>query len=164
MSVITPRWERGHKYSPWVARMADRHYSRQTPGSRQFHPPGQSVVLYVPGDQFPFQCAAAWVWYRPQPGKAQRFDGYDGWWQCSLFRNESEILSSELVEEAVEWVDEIWGKPPHGYDTYVWPEKIQSRNPGYCYQVAGWHRDGWSRDGLKRRLYLPVAERVGGNN
>jgi hypothetical protein len=155
---VSRLWEKGHRASPWVSRMADRHYSRQTPGARQFCPPGQPIVLYVPGDKWPFECDAAWAWWRPHPDKAKRMDNYDGWWQCSLFRNESDILSSTLIEEAILWANEIWGLPPHGYDTYVWPEKIRSSNPGYCYQVAGWQKDGWSKDGKKRRLYLPVAE------
>ena len=145
--------------------MADRHYSRQTPGAAQFHPPGQSVVLYVPA---PFdalsgqlECTAAWVWWRPHPDKAHRFDGYDGWWCCTLFRNESDYLSSDLINWAIPFVDDEWGIPPHGYDTYVWPDKLQSTNPGYCYQIAGWQKNGWSKDGKKRRLFLEAgAERL----
>lgn len=147
-------WQRTNKADPAVARLADRHYSRETIGSRQFHPPGQSVVLYVPGPEWPFVAGAAWVWWRPYPGKATRYDGYDGWYQCSLFRNESSYLSSDLIRAAIPWVNEAWGLPQFGYDTYVWPAKLRSTNPGYCYLRAGWQKDGWSKDGKKRRLYL----------
>ena len=33
------------RFDPVGAAMADRHYSRQTPGSPQFMPPGQTIVL-----------------------------------------------------------------------------------------------------------------------
>ena len=143
--------------------MADRHYSRKTIGSRQFAPPGRKLVLYIPGPLWPFEVAAAWVWWHPHENApigrngCRRADGYDGWYNCSLFRNESApVLSSELIREAVDLVNKEWGLPPYGYDTYVWPEKLRSINPGYCYQKAGWLKDGWSKDGKKRRLYLPI--------
>lgn len=154
--VLANPWQRTTHFDIAVARLADEHYSRRKKGSRQFRPPGQSVVLYIPGPQWPFKAAAAWVWWRPHPDKAHRYDGYDGWWNCSLFRNESPLLSSDLIRAAIPWVLDAWGRPPHGFDTYVWPEKLRSTNPGYCYQVAGWQKDGWSKDGKKRRLFLPV--------
>lgn len=149
-------WQRTKRFDPAVARMADRHYSRQKKGSPQFCPPGQPIVLYIPGPQWPFEVAATWVWWRPHPDKAHRFDGYDGWHQCSLFRNESRHLSSGLIKAAIPWANEVWGIPKYGYDTYVWPEKLRGTNPGYCYQMAGWKKNGWSKDGKKQRLYLPV--------
>lgn len=150
-------WKQTNHFDPAVARMADRHYSRQTQGSRQFRPPGQSVVLYVPGPRWPFECEAAWVWWRPHPEKAHRYDGYDGWWNCSLFRNESAYLSSTLIRAAIPFVIAAWGWPPHGFDTYVDRRKIRSTNPGYCYLVGGWHKNGFSKDGYKQRLFLPTT-------
>jgi len=38
-----------------------------------------------------------------------------------------------------------WG--PARLFTYVDPRKIASRNPGYCFKVAGWRRVGYSKDG-----------------
>lgn len=147
-------WLPTKRADPAVARLADDHYSRQSKGHRQFSPPGQVIVLYVHGDHWPFRAAAGWVWHRPHPEKAKRMDGYDGWYSCSFFRNESEYLSSDLILQAVEWVLMLWGAPEHGFDTYVWPAKIRSSNPGYCFQRAGWEKNGWSSDGIKRRLYL----------
>ena len=78
---------------------------------------------------------------------------------CSAFRNDgSGYQSSDLIREAVEIHLEVWGPPQGGFDTYVWPRKLPGTNPGYCYLMAGWHKGGWSKDGQKRRLYLPVAE------
>jgi hypothetical protein len=113
-------------------------------------------VLFIPG---PGEvAAAAWVWWRPYPGKSNRYDGYDGFYNCSLFRNETDILSSDLIIESYPFVLAKWGMPSKGFDTYVWPDKIKSDNPGYCYLMAGWTRDGWSKDGKKRRLFLPREE------
>ena len=146
-------WVRGNQADPWGARMADRHYSRKTKGARLFVGPGRKLVLYIPGERWPFECDALWVWY-----DGLRADAYTGWWNCSLFRNERPDLyvSSALIRAAVLIILEVWGAPRHGFDSYVWPDKLQSSNPGYCYQMAGWQRDGWSKDGKKRRLYLPV--------
>ena len=151
-------WQVTNHFDIAVSRLADRHYSRRTVGARQFRPPGQSVVLYIPGPDWPFVAAAAWVWWRPHPDKAKRYDGYDGFYNCSFFRNETTILSSELITESYPFVIAKWGMPELGFDTYVWPEKIRSTNPGYCYQMAGWVKDGWSKDRKKRRLYLPVDQ------
>lgn len=150
-------WQRTGRADPAVARLADDHYSRQKRGARQFSPNGRVVTLYLVGPQWPFRAAAGWVWWHPKLGVAERKDGFTGWWQCSFFRNESDRLSSELIQEAIPWVIEAWGLPPFGFDTYVWPDKIRSTNPGYCYQKAGWTlTDHWTQDGKKRRLYLPV--------
>jgi len=144
-------WTLTNRADITVARLADSHYSRQTIGSRQFSPPGQVIVLRL-GDDI-FRASAGWVWHRPAQGKASRMDGYDGFYNCSFFRNESPILSSVLIQEAIQWALKVWGNPVKGFDTYVWPAKIKSSNPGYCYLQAGWLKDGWSKDGLKRRLY-----------
>ncbi len=147
-------WRRTGRADPAMAKLADKHYSRQTVGSPQFSPPGQVITLIVP-EFWPYKAAAGWVWHRPHPDvEAKRMDGFDGWHNCCFFRNESDLLSSELIQEAIGWADEEWGVPKFGYDTYVWPEKIQSSNPGYCYQKAGWTKAGWSKDGKKRRLVL----------
>ena len=147
-------WITTYTADPALARLCDRHYSRKTVGSRRFHPPGKTIELYIPGRLWPFECAAGWVWWL-----GYRRDSFTGWIANSLFRNEaSGVLSSELIREAVEIAVERWGPPELGFDTYVWPEKLQSVNPGYCYVMAGWHRGGWTRDGKKRRLYLPADE------
>ena len=151
-------WEQTYHFDPALSRLFDGHYSRGKPGARQFRPPGQGIQLYIPAPDWPFHASAGWVWWRPHPEKANRYDGYDGWTCCSAFRNLSGVLSSELIREAVRIGLELWGPPEHGFDTYVWPEKLRSTNPGYCYLQAGWHKDGWSKDGKKRRLYLPVDE------
>jgi len=47
---------------------------------------------------------------------------------------------------------------PDGLLTYVWKKKIQSPNPGYCFQRAGWAKTGWSADQQKRLLQKPFSQ------
>lgn len=136
-----PRWTITDKGDQDVRLLADGHYSRQTPGSRQFCRNGQNLVFVTPAND------AAWVTFRPTPGKAHRQDKLDAW-ECSLFRNTGPVLSSELIWEAVALSVALWGElPPDGMITYVKPEAIRSVNPGYCFKRAGWVTAGKARDG-----------------
>lgn len=62
---------------------------------------------------------------------------------CAVFRNESSILSSELILEAEQIA---WGRwPGERLYTYVNETKIKSANPGYCFKVAGWKPCGYTK-------------------
>lgn len=128
--------------------LADRHYSRRKVGSPQFMPPGQTIVLKLPG--------AVWGWWRPHPSSGiKSMNGLDGW-TCSIFRNESALLSSDLVLAAeLALKEHATDCGPDGMITYVWCGKIRSENPGACYQKALWKKTGWSADGKKRLLQKP---------
>jgi len=65
---------------------------------------------------------------------------------CAVFRNESTILSSELIRQADEIADAVW--PNCRHYTYVNCEKIASRNPGFCFMAAGWKKCGTTKSGL----------------
>jgi hypothetical protein len=65
---------------------------------------------------------------------------------CAVFRNESNILSSKLIIEAMEIAWNRW--PSERLYTYVNPKKIRSGNPGYCFKVAGWKNCGKTKGGL----------------
>lgn len=54
---------------------------------------------------------------------------------CSIFRNESKVLSSDLITEAVAIAHLRW--PGERLYTYVNSKKIKSPNPGYCFKVVG---------------------------
>ncbi len=152
-------WVRVPKFDPNAVQLADRHYSRRKVGSGQFMPPGQTIVLLgIDG-------RAVFGWWRPDPASGlQAMNGLDGW-TCSIFRNEGNRLSSELILEAERTLrDSGYGCGPDGMLTYVWDDKVRSSNPGYCFRMAGWHRAGRSADGRKtllRKSFADAGEKVG---
>jgi len=117
---MTGLWTRSWRADPRGAALADRHYDRQKIGAKQFVPPGSCVVW-----------AGAWI--------------------NSLFRNEGAGLSSALIRAAVRAsIDEFAAKgvaiPWRGMVTFVDSRKVRSRNPGYCFKVAGFIRVGETKD------------------
>ncbi len=116
--------------------LADRHYSRRTPGARQFCYSGRKLVLRNT------EGTVLWVWMFPDP--VMRMDGQTGY-NCAIFRNESTRSSSDIILEAERWAVEKWG--PDRMYTYVMPSKIKSVNPGYCYKIAGWKFERLSASG-----------------
>lgn len=135
-------------------RIADRHYSRQTPGAPQFCRNGQNFVLVTRA------LDALWVTHRPASGKATRTDGLDAW-ECTLFRREGGAhRASDMIREAVLATVAFWGPiPPDGFLTYVDPEQVGTQVPGWCFRRAGWKHRGESRDG-KPRLFAPRPKSV----
>lgn len=106
--------------------LADRHYSRQKVGSNQFMPPGRTMVLRSAAGDVVF----GWLWQNKRDDKQ---DGYN----CSIFRNESTRLSSDIILEAEGMVTKEWG-PSRGF-TYVDPGSVRhKRDPGRCFLRAGW--------------------------
>jgi hypothetical protein len=110
-----------------MRQLADRHYSRRTPGARQFLYSGRKLVLRDAAGLVLF----AWIF----PDDTMRMDGQLGY-NNAIFRNESDRLSSDIILEAEQAAFEKWG--PNRLYTYVAPDKIASRNPGYCFKKAGW--------------------------
>ena len=130
--------------------LADRHYSRRTPGAKQFCYSGRKLVLRDAAGTVLF----VWLW----PDPALRMDRQTGY-NCAIFRNESSRLSSEIVLEAERHAFEKWG--PERLYTYVDPRKIRSTNPGACFKAAGWRRAGLSSSGLvllEKNMPTPPAE------
>jgi|SRR5579864_2965910 len=62
---------------------------------------------------------------------------------CAVFRNESPILSSVLILEAMDLAWQRW--PGERLYTYVNQRKIKSVNPGYCFKLAGWSLCGYTK-------------------
>ncbi len=116
--------------------LADRHYSRRTPGARQFAYSGRKLVLRNA------DASVLWVWMFPD--EAMRVDGQTGY-NCAIFRNESDRLSSDIILEAERFAVAKWG-PNRAY-TYIDAAKVASANPGYCYKMAGWRYEGLSKGG-----------------
>jgi hypothetical protein len=131
-------------------KLADNHYSRQTPGSFLFTRNGQNLVFTDEAN------SAVWVTFRPTPGKAVRKDKLNAW-ECALFRNTGNILSSILIREACELTVALWGHfPPDGLITFILQWAVKSPNKGCCYKKAGWIKNGYSSDG-KLRLVAPSS-------
>lgn len=112
--------------------MFQRHYSyRPYVDGRKpklFCGPGEKMVLMTVNGR------ALLVWRKFISG-----DGQQGV-NCAVFRNESDILSSQLILEAEKRAWERW--PEERLYTYVNPRKIKSTNPGYCFQMAEWRKCG----------------------
>lgn len=64
---------------------------------------------------------------------------------CAIFRNESMVLSSQLILEAERVAQCRWPNEP--VYTHVRGESIKSANPGYCFKMAGWQTCGRSKSG-----------------
>lgn len=143
-------WRESHRADPSGAVLADRHYNRQHPGSRQFVPPGRCFVLvaYTP---------ATAVWVTSWPFEEYTKHAWAGAWVNSLFRREGGNLASEMIRAAVAATLWKWGNPPAlGMITFVDETKIQNkRNAGYCYIKAGFKRAGRTKGGLLALQLLP---------
>ena len=138
-------WTLTNKGDQECRALADRHYSRQTVGARQFTRPGRNLVLKTENAD------AVWVTW-----SGIRDDGVDAW-ECTIFRNESAHLSSELIREAVEITIREWGQPPaDGIITYVDDANVRSTNPGFCFLKAGWTKTGRSKRRKLLRLSAPI--------
>lgn len=126
--------------------IADRHYSRKTPGARDFVGPGRTIILRDPAGSWLF------VWRKCK----FRLDGQTGW-ECSIFRNEGQRRSSGIILEC-EW--HVGGR----VFTYVDSRKVRSSNPGWCFQCAGWRKAGRSKNrGLVQLVKeLPLLAAGGG--
>lgn len=123
----------------------ERHYSayRYRDGRRRrcFVGPGEKVVLRD------WAGSAFFVWRKftddcIDERTGQRQAGVN----CAAFRNEGPRRSSALVQQADAIADCLW--PDCRHYTYVDPARVQSRNPGYCFFVAGWRRCGVTKSGL----------------
>lgn len=117
------------------------HYSRQTPGARDFMGPGRTFVLLTA------DARAVWGVIENQ---APRWGGLR--WRCSMFRNESGVLSSDLIRSATALTVAYWwdthGMPPVWLTTEVDPRKTREKqHPGFCFRAAGW-RERCERRGL----------------
>jgi hypothetical protein len=141
------RWRVSHHFDPPAVALADRHYSRVRPGTPQFMPSGRKFVLVTPeGDAVwgsSYQVSYDGIHYA-------WYSGVRDAWVCTIFRNESPHLSSELVREAIAATMFAWGEPPpDGFMTFVDAERVRrKRDPGRCFIRAGFRREGETKGGL----------------
>lgn len=148
----TSLWERVIHCDARAVALADRHYSRQTPGSYQFTPPGQKLVLWHDCGA----CQAVWaVVHNLAPGS-----GGTRQWRCAMFRREGAgHIASDLIADATiatrAWWPTRYGRAPElPLTTEVDPAKVRrKRDPGRCFRKAGWR----VRPGLSRGLVVLEA-------
>jgi len=117
----------------------EKHYScykyKDSRERKLFTGPGEKVVLRTKAAK------AMFVWRRFIDGSGEC--GIN----CAVFRNESNIKSSELIQQADKIADRVWSCCRHY--TYVSAKKIKSTNPGFCFIKAGWERlDRTTKNGL----------------
>lgn len=133
-------WRLSHRYDRAALPLADRHYNRQKPGTPQFVPPGRNLVLLADGPA---------LWTSSWPYAEFTKHRWAGAWVNSLFRREGGALASTLIRAAVAATRWHWPDvPPLGMVTFVDPSKVRSANPGCCYLMAGFERDGTTQGGL----------------
>lgn len=135
---VSSLWARAPREDSLSAELADRHYSRQTPGADGFIAAGKCVVLYHRGPKG----GATWgVLFNRDPVGAWR-------WRNSIFHNSSGTLSSLLITDAVrctyrEWVNTYDALPSVPLRTEIGIAETAARRskrspPGKCYYEAGW--------------------------
>lgn len=135
---ITEHWRVCKDGDPAGIELYERHYScyqyKDGRDRKLFIGPGFKIVLITE------DCDALFAWR-----KFISDDDQDGV-NCAVFRNESSILSSQLILEAerVAWCR--W--PGDRLYTYVSATAVNSTNPGFCFQKAGWTKCGKSKSGL----------------
>jgi hypothetical protein len=142
-------WLLSDRADPTSRIIADRHYNRQKPGSRQFVPPGRCLILRSADN------GALWVTSWPFAQYVKH--AWGGAWINSLFRREYGPLASELIREAVAVTKWRWPDVPElGMITFIDPrEVIRKRDFGRCYLRAGFTKCGITKGGLLAFQLLP---------
>ena len=143
-------WIKTFRSDPEVLQLMDRHYSRQTIGSKHVVRPCYKHVVLKTLDG-----KACWIgiWQN------YRKDVVGPAWECQAFRNEGAcdpttgkpLLASDMIRWAIKAMMTEWGAenmPALEVLTYVDKDKVASRNPGYSYKRAGFTEIGMSKKGL----------------
>ena len=145
-------WFAVSSQDPRAYALMTRHYSfrhyrdnrdRTRRGGRSVGGCSERIILLT-GDE-----TALFAWTRHSDN--QRFDGQEGV-MCSIFRNEGQTRSSDLIREACAIAWRRW--PNQRLYTYVADTKVKSVNPGYCFKMAGWSACGRNKDGRLTVLEL----------
>lgn len=149
-------WEMSHRADPFARDIADRHYSRQKPGTPQFAPTGSCVVFKARTETGRAYWVTSWPlaeWVKHQ---------WAGAWICSAFRNEGAGQASDMIREAVAATRHHYGNPPDlGMVTFinrdcVRPTKVRGKEVwGWTFRRAGFRECGETKGGLLALQLLP---------
>ena len=177
------RWHLSRPDDPAVRILADRHYSRQTPGAARFVQSGVAVVLKVPGGRLEWcvrmvdrrlveaeqvQAAqAGWVTHAPIAAYVRH--AWAGAWVNQFFHNESPVLASVLIRQAIAATRSVLGSPPAlGIVTMIDPQNVRQPGAGerigQSYVRAGFRLVGETKSMPKKLVFqllpadMPEAE------
>lgn len=135
--VWPANWDWVRKTDLRCLQLANRHYTRKSPGAAQYTRPGYNMPLWYYG-------SAVFNWFRPKwEAGIERMDGLRAY-ECTIFRNESSTLSSLLILDAEQCLP-FWNR----FDGSLMlitavnslkTSKRRSKNvrPGHCFLMAGW--------------------------
>ena len=176
-------WVKTHSCDIGVRALADRHYSRQTPGSPRFTQSGKALTFKVPGTRIEpvyflrkrgtlpagrwenHQVAdAGWVSFWPIAEFVRH--AWAGSWQNQFFHNESAYPASQLIREAVYLTVALWGQPPSlGMVTMIDPDKVLSGKTdgavvGYSYRRAGFKHVGHTKSKPYKKVFQLTPEKI----
>jgi len=144
-------WARVRDGNETAFKIFTRHYTfrqwrpRTGLNGKRMAGPGETIVMISKNND------ALFIW------KKQKYsqDGQTGI-NCAVFRNESNILSSTLLDAAEQVAWRRW--PGERLFTYVNSKKIKSNNPGYCFKINGWQQVGISK--AKKLIILEKHDTV----
>jgi hypothetical protein len=149
-----PIWRRAHRFDRAGVALADRHYSRQKPGSPQFMPPGSCRFFVADNSKAVFGLS----WPKAEFVK----HAWAGAWIISIFRNEqSGPLASLMIRDALGLVQSDYAVPELGCVTFVDPKQVPGimergeRIKGFCFHKAGFRAVGETKSGLIAWQLLP---------
>jgi hypothetical protein len=151
----TQRWCNSNRADPAAARLADRHYNRQSIGAKQFAPTGSCAVFLT-------DCGRAFWITSAQLPQWQKH-AWPGAWVCSAFRSEGAGCASELIRQAVAATRAYYGSTPTpGMITFinrkhVRPTMVHGKPSwGWTYQKAGFVEVGETKRGLMVFQLMPA--------
>src|SRR2546421_536252 len=126
------KWTQVTRADPRANAVAKRHYTCQSPDSDQYVPPGRCLALYS-------ERRGEAVWVTSWPFAEYVKHAWPGAWMNSIFRNESHVLSSVLIRQAVAATRWHFGTPPEfGMVTFVDPRYVREKEVmGRCFVEAG---------------------------
>ncbi|HLH92113.1 MAG TPA: hypothetical protein VKX28_27075 [Xanthobacteraceae bacterium] len=148
-------WRQSNRADPRAVALADRHYSRQKPGSPQFMPPGSCRVLVASNSKAVFGLSFPKAEYVKH--------AWAGAWVVSIFRNEEAgPLASDMIRQAMAHMRTEYEVPALGCVTFVDPKMVDGvlvrgeRMKGFCFWKAGFRLVGETKSGKLAWQMLPA--------
>jgi hypothetical protein len=129
--MVAVDWREIKRTDYTALRFFQRHYSCKNIWPTSLCPPGESFCLALP------DYSALWCMVKCIPEYVMH--AWPDRISCTVFRNESVHRSSDLIYAALALTQFRYGN--HGLVTFVDDKKVRSKNPGYCFKMAGWKQE-----------------------